>query len=154
VLPVSAITKGCSMAKGPPVEIKCDKFEHPRSCNGFGRRNFLKMTGAALGLPASVTVAAFVTGGCMRRVLTVSLLLMLGLAMPFTDVMAQSSAVRGAVGGAIIGGAVGGRRGAAVGAVVGAHSQRHLRGHYYWRHGRCWVRTGGRSHPVSYRYCR
>jgi hypothetical protein len=35
---------------------------------------------------------------------------------------------------------------------VGAHRGR--RGHYYWRHGRCWVRTGGRSHPVSSRYCR
>jgi hypothetical protein len=38
--------------------------------------------------------------------------------------------------------------------VVGAHRHRHSRGHYYWRHGRCWVRTGGRSHPVSSRYCR
>ncbi len=82
--------------------------------------------------------------------------LLLGLAMPVTDAIAQSSAGRGAVGGAIIGGAVGGRRGAAIGAatgaVVGAHRNRHS--HYYWRHGRCWVRTGGRSHPVSHRYCR
>jgi uncharacterized protein YcfJ len=92
----------------------------------------------------------------MLRMFSLSVLLMLGLAMPVTDVMAQSSAGRGAVGGAIIGGAVGGRRGAAIGAatgaVVGAHRDR--RGHYYWRHGRCWVRTGGRSHPVSSRYCR
>ena len=94
----------------------------------------------------------------MRRLSTFSFLLLLGFAVPATDVMAQSSAGRGAVGGAIIGGAVGGRRGAAVGAatgaVVGAHRQRHSRGHYYWRHGRCWVRTGGRSHPVASRYCR
>ena len=92
----------------------------------------------------------------MLRMFSLSVLLMLGLAMPVTDVMAQSSAGRGAVGGAIIGGAVGGRRGAAIGTatgpVVGAH--RDKRGHYYWRHGRCWVRTGGRSHPVSSRYCR
>ena len=92
----------------------------------------------------------------MLRASALFLLLMLSLAMPVTDVMAQSSAGRGAVGGAIIGGAVGGRRGAAIGAatgaVVGAHRDR--RGHYYWRHGRCWVRTGGRSHPVSSRYCR
>jgi Glycine zipper len=94
----------------------------------------------------------------MNKLPTLSILLLLGFAMPATDVMAQSSAGRGAVGGAIIGGAVGGRRGAAVGAatgaVVGAHRHRHWRGHYYWRHGRCWVRTGGRSHPVSSRYCR
>ena len=94
----------------------------------------------------------------MRKLPTLSILLLLGFAMPATDVMAQSSAGRGAVGGAIIGGAVGGRRGAAVGAatgaVVGAHRHRHWRGHYYWRHGSCWVRTGGRSHPVASRYCR
>jgi hypothetical protein len=52
---------------------------------------------------------------------TLSVLLLLGLAMPVTDVMAQSSAGRGAVGGAIIGGAVGGRRGAAIG---GRHGRR------------------------------
>jgi hypothetical protein len=94
----------------------------------------------------------------MIRKSTLYFLLTLGLAMPLTDAMAQSTAGRGAVGGAIIGGAVGGRRGAAVGAatgaVVGARRDRHWRGHYYWRHGRCWVRTGGRSHPVSSRYCR
>lgn len=94
----------------------------------------------------------------MRRISTLSFLLLLGFTMLVTDVMAQSSAGRGAVGGAIIGGAVGGRRGAAVGAVtgaaVGAHRHRHWRGHYYWRQDRCWVRTGGRSHPVSSRYCR
>jgi len=92
----------------------------------------------------------------MRRTFAVFVLLFLGLVMPATDVMAQSSAGRGAVGGAIIGGAVGGRRGAAIGAatgaVVGAHRDRRAR--YYWRHGRCWVRAGGRSHPVSHRYCR
>ena len=48
----------------------------------------------------------------MLRTLAWSVLLLLALAMPATDVMAQSSAGRGAVGGAIIGGAVGGRRGA------------------------------------------
>ena len=62
------------------------------------------------------------------------------------------------VSGAIIGGAVGGRRGAAIGAATGAggsRHQRHWRGHYYWRHGQCWVATSnGRSHPVSHRYCR
>lgn len=56
----------------------------------------------------------------MLRTFAFSVLLMLGLAMPATDVMAQSSAGRGAVGGAIIGGAVGGRRGAAIGAATGA----------------------------------
>jgi uncharacterized protein YcfJ len=86
---------------------------------------------------------------------TFAVLLLLGLAMPVTDVMAQSSAGRGAVGGAIIGGAVGGRRGAAIGAATGAVVGAHRRhSHYYWRHGRCWVRTGGRSHPVSSHYCR
>jgi YMGG-like Gly-zipper len=94
----------------------------------------------------------------MPRTLALFVFLTLGLTAPFTDAIAQSSAGRGAVGGAIIGGAVGGRRGAAVGAatgaVVGARRDRHWRGHYYWRHGRCWVRTGGRSHPVSSRYCR
>ena len=89
---------------------------------------------------------------------TLSVLLLLAFAVPVTDVMAQSSAGRGAVGGAIIGGAVGGRRGAAVGAasgaIVGARRHKHWHGHYYWRHGRCWVRSGGRSHPVSSRYCR
>ncbi|MGY0574911.1 YMGG-like glycine zipper-containing protein [Bradyrhizobium sp. RDM12] len=92
----------------------------------------------------------------MLRAFGFSVLLILGLAMSGTDAMAQSSAGRGAVGGAIVGGAVGGRRGAAIGAatgaVVGAHRAR--RGHYYWRHSRCWVRTGGRSHPVASRYCR
>ena len=85
-----------------------------------------------------------------------SVLLTLGLAMPATDVMVRSNAGRGAVGGALIGGTVGGRRGAAIGAatgaVVGPHRDR--RGRYYWRHGRCLVRAGGRSHPVSSRYCR
>jgi YMGG-like Gly-zipper len=89
---------------------------------------------------------------------SVLLLLLLALAMPATDVMAQSSAGRGAVGGAIIGGAVGGRRGAAIGAatgaVVGANRDRRRAHYYYWRHGRCWVRTHGRSHPVAARYCR
>jgi hypothetical protein len=93
----------------------------------------------------------------MLRTFAWSVLLLLALAMPATEVMAQSSAGRGAVGGAIIGGAVGGRRGAAIGAatgaVVGAHRDRR-RAHYYWRHGRCWVRTHGRSHPVAARYCR
>jgi hypothetical protein len=92
----------------------------------------------------------------MIRTFAFSVLLILGLAMPVTDVMAQSSAGRGAVGGAIIGGAVGGRRGAAIGAATGAAmgARRDRRGRYYWRHGRCWVRAGGRSHPVSSRYCR
>jgi uncharacterized protein YcfJ len=94
----------------------------------------------------------------MGRILSSLFLLALVTAMPLTDALAQSSAGRGAVSGAIIGGAVGGRRGAAIGAatgaVVGSH-RRHSRGHYYWRHGRCWVRTsGGRSHQVSSRYCR
>jgi hypothetical protein len=88
---------------------------------------------------------------------TISLLFFLALAtiIPAADALAQSSAGRGAVGGAIIGGAIGGRRGAAVGAIAGAAAgSRHSRGHYYWRHGRCWFRTHGRSHPVSSRYCR
>jgi uncharacterized protein YcfJ len=94
----------------------------------------------------------------MGRILSSLFLLALVTTMPLTDALAQSSAGRGAVSGAIIGGAVGGRRGAAIGAatgaVVGSH-RRHSRGHYYWRHGRCWVRTsGGRSHQVSSRYCR
>jgi hypothetical protein len=81
------------------------------------------------------------------------LLLLLGAAaMPLADALAQT-----AVGGAIVGGAIGGRRGAAIGAAtgaaVGAH-RRHWHGHYYWRHGHCWVRTNGRSHQVSHRYCR
>jgi hypothetical protein len=93
----------------------------------------------------------------MRQCLSVLLLLGL-MAMPLTDALAQSSAGRGAVSGAVIGGAVGGRRGAAIGvatgAVVGGHRRR-WRGHYYWRHGQCWVRaSNGRSHPVSHRYCR
>jgi len=93
----------------------------------------------------------------MRRIL--GLFFLLGVtAMPLADAVAQSSAGRGALSGAIIGGAVGGGRGAAIGAatgaVVGSH-RRHWRGHYYWRHGRCWVRTSsGRSHQVSSRYCR
>jgi hypothetical protein len=94
----------------------------------------------------------------MPRTLALFVFLALGITVPVADAMAQSSAGRGAVGGAIIGGAVGGRRGAAVGAatgaVVGVRRDQHWRGHYYWRHGRCWVRTGGRSHPVSSRYCR
>lgn len=94
----------------------------------------------------------------MGRILSFLFLLTLVTAVPLTDALAQSSAGRGAVGGAIIGGAVGGRRGAAIGAatgaVVGSH-RRHVRNHYYWRHGRCWVRTSnGRSHQVSTRYCR
>jgi uncharacterized protein YcfJ len=93
----------------------------------------------------------------MRRILSV-LFLMGVMAMPLTDAFAQSSAGRGAVSGAVIGGAIGGRRGAAIGAatgaVVGSH-RRHWHGHYYWRHGQCWVRTSnGRSHQVSHRYCR
>jgi hypothetical protein len=94
----------------------------------------------------------------MRRILTSLCLLALVTLIPLADALAQSSAGRGAVSGAIIGGAVGGRRGAAVGAatgaVVGSH-RRHWHGHYYWRHGRCWVRTSnGRSHQVANRYCR
>lgn len=92
---------------------------------------------------------------------TIAMLFLLGLSltMPLSDALAQSSTGRGAVSGAIIGGAVGGRRGAAIGAatgaVAGSRHQRHWRGHYYWRHGQCWVRTSnGRSHPVSHRYCR
>ena len=78
--------------------------------------------------------------------------------IPLADALAQNSAARGAVSGAVIGGAVGGRRGAgigaATGAVVGSHHRRHWHNHYYWRHGACWVRTSGRSHQVSNRYCR
>ncbi len=90
----------------------------------------------------------------MGRILSCLFLLTLVTVMPLTDALAQS-ALRGAV----IGGAVGGRRGAAIGAatgaVVGAHRRHHWHGHYYWRHGRCWVRTSsGRSHQVSNRYCR
>lgn len=90
----------------------------------------------------------------MGRILSFLFLLALMTAVPLADALAQ----RPAVSGAIIGGAVGGRRGAAVGAatgaVVGSH-RRHWHGHYYRRHGSCWVRTqNGRSHQVSHRYCR
>jgi hypothetical protein len=89
------------------------------------------------------------------RIPTLSVFVLLGFTLPISDAIAQSSAGRGAIGGAIIGGAVGGRRGAAVGAVAGAVAgSRHARGRYYWRHGRCWWRSRGRSHPVSSRYCR
>jgi Glycine zipper len=89
----------------------------------------------------------------MRRIVLSLFLLGLAMTIPLTDALAQS-----AVGGAIVGGAIGGRRGAAIGAatgaVVGSH-RRHWHGHYYWRHGSCWVRTSnGRSHQVSHRYCR
>lgn len=95
----------------------------------------------------------------MRRISTLLFLLALSAAVPLADALAQSGAGRGAVSGAIIGGAVGGPRGAAIGAAtgaaVGSHRRRHWRSPYYWRHGRCWVRTSsGRSHPVSHRYCR
>jgi hypothetical protein len=89
----------------------------------------------------------------MRRIVLSLFLLGLAVTIPLTDALAQS-----AVGGAIVGGAIGGRRGAAIGAatgaVVGSH-RRHWHGHYYWRHGSCWVRmSNGRSHQVSHRYCR
>jgi uncharacterized protein YcfJ len=94
----------------------------------------------------------------MRRIAFLLLLLGMAITLPLADALAQSSTARGAVSGAIIGGAVGGRRGAAVGAIAGAAAgshRRHSRSHYYWRHGRCWVRTSsGRSHQVSSRYCR
>jgi outer membrane lipoprotein SlyB len=95
----------------------------------------------------------------MRPAIAMLFLLGLSLTTPLSDALAQSSAGRGAVSGAIIGGAVGGRRGAAIGAatgaVAGSRHQRNWHGHYYWRHGQCWVRTSnGRSHPVSHRYCR
>lgn len=94
----------------------------------------------------------------MRRIVISLLLLGMAMIVPFADALAQSATGRSAVGGAIIGGAIGGRRGAAVGAITGAavaNSRRHSRSHYYWRHGRCWVRTSsGRSHQVSNRYCR
>jgi uncharacterized protein YcfJ len=93
----------------------------------------------------------------MRRIVFSLLLLGMAMTIPLADALAQSSTARSAVSGAIIGGAIGGRRGAAVGAIAGAaaSSRRHSRSHYYWRHGRCWVRTSsGRSHQVSSRYCR
>jgi uncharacterized protein YcfJ len=94
----------------------------------------------------------------MRRIVFSLLLLGMAMTLPLADALAQSSTTRGAVSGAIIGGAIGGRRGAAVGAIAGAAAgshRRHSRSHYYWRHGRCWVRTSsGRSHQVSSRYCR
>jgi hypothetical protein len=93
----------------------------------------------------------------MHRSLPLLFVLALATAIPLTDALAQSSPGRGAVGGAIIGGAVGGRRGAAIGAVAGAAagSRRHRHNPYYWRHGRCWVRSHhGGSHPVASRYCR
>ncbi|WNV07035.1 YMGG-like glycine zipper-containing protein [Tardiphaga sp. 709] len=94
----------------------------------------------------------------MRRISTLLVLLTLSAVVPLADALAQSAAGRGAVSGAIIGGAVGGRRGAAIGAATGAavgSHRRHWHNRYYWRHGRCWVRTShGRSHPVSHRYCR
>ena len=86
----------------------------------------------------------------MRRMLTA--LSLLGLIITIPLAYAQ------ALPGAIIGGAVGGRRGAVVGAAtgaaVGAHRRHHWRNHYFWRRGRCWVQTNGRSHPVANRYCR
>jgi len=94
----------------------------------------------------------------MRRIVISLFLLGMAMIIPLADALAQTSTGRSAVGGAIIGGAIGGRRGAAVGAITGAavaNSRRHSRNHYYWRHGRCWVRTSnGRSHQVSNRYCR
>jgi hypothetical protein len=89
----------------------------------------------------------------VRRIVVLVFVAGLVATVPLSDVRAQS-----AVGGAIIGGAIGGRRGAAIGAatgaVVGSH-RRHWHNRYYWRHGRCWVRTSsGRSHQVSNRYCR
>jgi hypothetical protein len=91
----------------------------------------------------------------MLRMLSLFFFLALATTIPFAGSLAQSSAGRGAVGGAIIGGAIGGRRGAAVGAIAGAAAgSRHMRNHYYWRHGRCWVRTHRGSHPVASRYCR
>jgi uncharacterized protein YcfJ len=92
----------------------------------------------------------------MHRILPSLFFLALATTIPLTDALAQSSPGRGAVGGAIIGGAIGGRRGAAVGAIAGAAagSRRHRHSHYYWRHGRCWVRTHSASHPVASRYCR
>jgi Glycine zipper len=92
----------------------------------------------------------------MHRILVLSFFLALATIIPLADALAQSSPGRGAVGGAIIGGAIGGRRGAAVGAIAGAASGSRRRWHnqYYWRHGRCWVRTHSGSHPVASRYCR
>lgn len=95
----------------------------------------------------------------MRRLFASLFLLALASVMPLSDAVAQTHAGRGAVGGAIIGGAIGGGRGAAIGAatgaVVGSHHRRRSHAHYYWRHGRCWVRTSsGRTHEVSHRYCR
>jgi hypothetical protein len=92
----------------------------------------------------------------MRRILASIFLLALVAVIPLADALAQAG--RGALSGAVIGGAIGGRRGAAIGAATGAIARshrRHRHGHYYWRHGRCWVRTSsGRSHEVSSRYCR
>jgi hypothetical protein len=94
----------------------------------------------------------------MYRSLPLLFILTLATTIPLADALAQSSPGRGAVGGAIIGGAVGGRRGAAIGAAAGAVAgshRRHWHNSYYWRHGRCWVRSGhGGSHPVANRYCR
>ena len=89
----------------------------------------------------------------MNRILPLLFFLALATIIPLTDVLAQSSPARGAVGGAIIGGAIGGRRGAAVGAIAGAAAGSRRHSHYYWRHGRCWVRTYRGSHPVASRYC-
>jgi hypothetical protein len=92
----------------------------------------------------------------MRQILASLFLLTFAAAMPLADALAQTG--RGALSGAVIGGAIGGRRGAAIGAATGAIAgshRRHRHNHYYWRHGRCWVRTSnGRSHEVSSRYCR
>jgi uncharacterized protein YcfJ len=92
----------------------------------------------------------------MRRILASLFLLALVGVIPLADALAQTG--RGALSGAVIGGAIGGRRGAAIGAATGAIAgshRRHSHGHYYWHHGRCWVRTSsGRSHEVSSRYCR
>jgi hypothetical protein len=94
----------------------------------------------------------------MHRSLSLLFVLALAATIPLADALAQSSPGRGAVGGALIGGAVGGRRGAAIGAVAGAVAgshRRHWHNPYYWRHGRCWVRSQhGGSHPVASRYCR
>jgi hypothetical protein len=94
----------------------------------------------------------------MKRGLPLLFVLALAATIPLADALAQRSPGRGAVGGAIIGGAVGGRRGAVIGATAGAIAGshgRHWHSPYYWRHGRCWVRSRhGASHPVANRYCR
>ena len=100
----------------------------------------------------------------MRRVGICLMLTAFGIAIPLSEVSAQSAA-RGALGGgaagAIIGGIAGGGRGALIGGAIGAGTgaiigdMQRRRGNFYWHNNRCWQRTRANEFfPVSNRYCR